>query len=57
MSQWGVDRLKEFSERHETELEPFETWRLRVIGGNVPPPQSQRSAALAGATPEDTKEK
>jgi hypothetical protein len=29
MSQRGVDRLKEFSERHETNLEPFEHWRRR----------------------------
>jgi hypothetical protein len=25
----GVDTLKEFSERHETNLEPFEHWRRR----------------------------
>jgi hypothetical protein len=28
----GVDRLKEFSERHETDIEPFAHWRERWHG-------------------------
>lgn len=32
MSQRGVDMLKEFSERHESEIEPFAHWRERWHG-------------------------
>ena len=27
----GIDQLKEFSERHETNREPFEQWRERKL--------------------------
>ncbi len=31
MSQRGVDMLKEFSERHEADREPFPQWRTRKL--------------------------